>query len=1568
MNLIESFTQSRPTTNLTPDAKYSLPKAAQRTGFMGIFTKKYGGDPRKSLMKVAIGAVMDARGISLGKPAKAETEEDAVKQKQAKKSLRDWESNREGNFYKLTSLRKVNGSDPHFILNLPMFSFVSGDAGFAYILSLFSPVPLTPEARQELQTFANSSISQLFPAKLAIGNAHVGRDLEEMLNQCLIGVRYESKNGNCLVSLEFKISKADAEHLVSTDWIEIRPIDLYPLLSTWAAAEYIPKFYGKTSVSISKIASTLPKHEEADQRIDQYGVSISPDGSPIYLPAALNNTEKYESLFSNAGANADGSFSLAVLDPEETKNKRLPANIPVLVDWINFKFSYTNTAGRIEILSLEHYRRCNASMAVNLIRKKRVDLKMVNSWVRFARLAGVSLNGYVKPEDFADVGIADDPYNSIRELLSRNQTAEVGALIIAIQNRFERGYISDRYAPAGIDFCADKGPFAFVNRFLIALHEGMVNNLEALYVEYAVSTITAALGYITLFATYGRSFDTTRLESDTHNKAALDQGVDPNWTPPSAPLLTKKFQDENGGLLPHQFKVRNILKDRPDLAVLPISAGGGKSMLAITDVLYEIKEGKGAPYLIMCPSHLVANYVSEVVEFTEGAVNVLPITTYNIRTTGYERFEQIMEKAPINTVLIVDYNALKYRARATVYGTTATLIYPVVEFIRKFRPGYVFLDESHFLKNPKSTRYHSVMSLIADVPKKRIASGTLNPDSPSDLPGQMAILDPTIFGTRDEFNQEFGKVVSGNRVSEWKPNAGIEAIQRIKQNAVWAAAKRKEWACALPPRNDQFVYVSLSDRQKEVYDAIFDEMVQSIKKKAQSDKNAKRLLDSLEGKKASQEEEEDFGDMSDMKEGAESEDDLLDDEGDIGSSLQPYLAGIEQFVSDPSSHPYALNGFVRADGTRIAPLTGDDLHSPKAVALAQRLKEWFAENNTKAIVFVNYHNSANALYNAMPPELQASGFVYQASQKVEMINRFKTDPKVKWMIGIRQSLEVGLNLQQAGYLARIEGVWTPGEQEQGDSRIERPYFGPGGDKRPKLQFDTIVCDKTIDVTKAARLRAKMVAIAKFENATDPNYQDIPSIPVFKMTLDNITTQNDFNTNLARYQASMHMLNEVIKNENAEYKARLEAEGGFKFTQVERAPNPPDAKILARVPYAQGTELYSASNLGLVRLDNFLGTEMRNEDEEEGEDTEETEKEDSLGTDPRSESIKQQLNTILGLRCHTEYGEGEIVAGAAGGAAFINRVRVRLDDGTTVRNLRSTNVFVITRTETNNLDMRSALAKAAGLNVTEKITVPGNNLITKMTKKTMRELEQKKQVEVEKQKKVEQEKKTAQLQVELNLTILNGYMRISYENDDPKATKALEALGFRMDNKYVYTRILNYKHLINQAKVWAEAGFTTTKDVDNDAFQILTQELATNALRTHKHYTQMIGNNFPNYLRKVFKPVADKKALTMFALVTDGGEYQGKAQSYGMAYLCLPYGSGFPATREAIKNQYRRPATKWIISEHSLSMFVSNMDAVKKVFRNLKDAGIQIANIKDLENQAKSVKKIKPKTDKSIDLT
>jgi hypothetical protein len=378
------------------------------------------------------------------------------------------------------------------------------------------------------------------------------------------------------------------------------------------------------------------------------------------------------------------------------------------------------------------------------------------------------------------------------------------------------------------------------------------------------------------------------------------------------------------------------------------------------------------------------------------------------------------------------------------------------------------------------------------------------------------------------------------------------------------------------------------------------------------------------------------------------------------------------------------------------------------------------------------------------------------------------------------------------------------------------------------------------------------------------------------------------------------------------------------------------------------------------VDNYLGLEMSAEDEEE-----------DTGVETTGGESDRQRALVLGTRCHTEMGEGVIVGAAALGGTNITRIHVRLDDGTTARSLHATNVFVATRTETNSIDMRNAIAKAAGLEVTAPITVPADNQTqTRVTQKEIKERERAERERLQKEKEAARNAKKGKklMSVALHLSIMNGYMRLGYTPTNEGATKALQAIGFKQDQPYVYTLIRSAQQLIKQAQAWQAAGFNTSKEVDNDALALLHRELSTGALRSHRHYVKTVNEGtFGNYIRKNWRPNSDKKLLNLFALITDGGdqegvlirkaEKEGAAAPYAAAYLCLPLGGGFPGTMEAIKPAYKVPGSNWMRSEDELSMFVSGFNAVRRILLDLAAAGISVSNGDELNKQARNIKKV-----------
>ena len=115
----------------------------------------------------------------------------------------------------------------------------------------------------------------------------------------------------------------------------------------------------------------------------------------------------------------------------------------------------------------------------------------------------------------------------------------------------------------------------------------------------------------------------------------------------------------------------------------------------------------------------------------------------------------------------------------------------------------------------------------------------------------------------------------------------------------------------------------------------------------------------------------------------------------------------------------------------------------------------------------------------------------------------ENDPNKSIIIAIENSLNTGFNFQMANRLIRVESVWTSGDLEQAESRINRPdpdNLDP--ESRSDINFDWILVNETVDVTKMARLIARLVHTQKFSavgSKYELDYKNIPNIPLLSLS-------------------------------------------------------------------------------------------------------------------------------------------------------------------------------------------------------------------------------------------------------------------------------------------------------------------------------------------------------------------------------------------------------------------------------------------------------------------------------------
>lgn len=500
------------------------------------------------------------------------------------------------------------------------------------------------------------------------------------------------------------------------------------------------------------------------------------------------------------------------------------------------------------------------------------------------------------------------------------------------------------------------------------------------------------------------------------------------------------------------------------------------TILVITDVLRKLKEGKTKVPAVFCPGHLLANYVQDANYITDGKVNVIPLRTETYNRLGAEYFEKVAQSKPINTFFVIDYGFASQEYDVAYVGTETVGYYPRAEWLRSLGIDYVWLDESHMLKN-YSARTLAMREALIDVKGVTLATGTFYPTRASDIINQSALWDTGLFGYAETFESSFGVE---NGIMNEAARAHVNNV--LTKNVVVARAKRKEWAATLPDRTVAFHFVSLSKRARDVYEAILKATLDEIKK----DPVIMKLL-------------------------AKSAENDEADEAELGDRLQQYLQRLEMSITCP----YQDDLWQKEWG----------IDSPKLKTLEKICRDHINQNIPgKILIFCSYNSSVNAIYDNLSPDLKAITLRYSAATKEKDRAKFEKDDNIKIMIGIENSMNTGINAQFASRLIRVDSIYSPGQLEQGESRIARPNLKVQ-EFRDHLYFDWILAERSYDATKTARLVSKILNVEKFNNMYEPAYQKMKDLPVLRLNFDVIANSSDFDNELSEY------LKEYIELEN-----------------------------------------------------------------------------------------------------------------------------------------------------------------------------------------------------------------------------------------------------------------------------------------------------------------------------------------------------------------------------------------------------------------------------------------------------
>jgi hypothetical protein len=365
-------------------------------------------------------------------------------------------------------------------------------------------------------------------------------------------------------------------------------------------------------------------------------------------------------------------------------------------------------------------------------------------------------------------------------------------------------------------------------------------------------------------------------------------------------------------------RATNIVKPVYDLHV-PVAhhysmegIWGHNTIIGLVDIGGLIHAGKIKRPFVLCPNNLVKNWVEDLHKVSEGAWNVVPITTSTLNAWGDEGLTKMLNAAPINTIVVVGQSCLGLRRIPIVFGNHVDIISDVLEFIKKFGFDYIIIDEAHRCRKTTSYLHKAAkqLSVCETIKYVRLATGSIIHNRYPDICGQAAMFSSQIFRTAKEFESENSYVNKETGKTLWLDDTASRARNKLAQFSSLISFKRKEWAFLLPIPIEEFIQVNFKltleensgkndpagEAHQAAYMAILEDELKAIK--ANPD-----IMKLIKGRAKADEDDEDDDD-SDGNEDGKLNDDMDDDVlANLEAQLYPYLARLEQILTDPMGDP-----------------------------------------------------------------------------------------------------------------------------------------------------------------------------------------------------------------------------------------------------------------------------------------------------------------------------------------------------------------------------------------------------------------------------------------------------------------------------------------------------------------------------------------------------------------------------------------------------------------------------------------------------------------------------------------
>ncbi|XP_016338994.1 SWI/SNF-related matrix-associated actin-dependent regulator of chromatin subfamily A containing DEAD/H box 1b isoform X1 [Sinocyclocheilus anshuiensis] len=270
-------------------------------------------------------------------------------------------------------------------------------------------------------------------------------------------------------------------------------------------------------------------------------------------------------------------------------------------------------------------------------------------------------------------------------------------------------------------------------------------------------------------------------------------------------ILTSTFQLKpyqliglNWLALLHQNKLSGILADEMGL---------GKTIQTISFLAHLYQEGNHGPHLITVPASTLDNWVRELKLWCPS----FKVLVYygSAEDRKYMRYEILNQ--------IVDYNIIVSTYNLAIGNSSDRSLFC------KLKLEYAVFDEGHLLKNMNSLRYRHLMAINAKY--RLLLTGTPLQNNLLELMSLLNFIMPNMFSSSTSQISKMFSMKSSEEQSSFERDR-ITHAKLIMKPFILRRVK-SEVLKQLPAKEEQVEFCAMSEKQQELYSALFHKLKRS---------------------------------------------------------------------------------------------------------------------------------------------------------------------------------------------------------------------------------------------------------------------------------------------------------------------------------------------------------------------------------------------------------------------------------------------------------------------------------------------------------------------------------------------------------------------------------------------------------------------------------------------------------------------------------------------------------------------------------------------------------------------